>query len=160
MKFESYSILGKEEIVLLSNEENKIEKNAKIDTGSYSSRISFDIAKELKLPITNKKKVWSSLGEEERIFVEIQININGVEIKTEVGVTDMSMLKHEVIIGRKDIEMVDGVVDIKKEKTKNDELISLLNNDIDIILDESLSILKSDNKENKNNNKIIKFSGL
>jgi len=117
MTFESYSILGSTELIKISNDKGKtIEVNARIDTGSKSSKISADIAKKLKLPVVKQKKVWGPLGDEDRVFVECQMNINGIEIKTEVGIANMSDMSYEVMIGRKDIEMVDGIVDIKKGK--------------------------------------------
>jgi len=117
MTFESYSILGSTELIKISNDKGKtIEVNARIDTGSKSSKISADIAKKLKLPVVKQKKVWGPLGDEDRVFVECQMNINGIEIKTEVGIANMSDMSYEVMIGRKDIEMVDGIVDIKKDK--------------------------------------------
>jgi hypothetical protein len=117
MTFENYSILGSTELIKISNEQGEsIDVYARIDTGSKSSKISADIAKKLKLPVVKQKKVWSPLGEDNRVFVECQMNINGIEIKTEVGIADMSDMSYEVMIGRKDIEMVDGIVDIKKDK--------------------------------------------
>lgn len=122
MTFENYSILGETELIKISNEQGEfVEVYARIDTGSKSSKISVDIAKKLKLPVVKQKKVWSPLGEDDRVFVECQININGIEIKTDVGITDMSDMSYQVMIGRKDIEMVDGIVDIKKDKRVNIE---------------------------------------
>lgn len=119
MTFESYSILGRVETVTITNEQGEtVTCDAKIDTGSYSSRISADIAKKLKLPVVDKKKIMSAMGEENRTFVELQFNINGIEIKTSAGIADMEGLRNEVAIGRKDIEMVDGIVDVKKNNKK------------------------------------------
>ncbi len=119
MTFESYSILGRVETVIITNEDGQtVTCDAKIDTGSYSSRISADIAKELKLSVIDQKKIKSPLGEENRVFVELQFNISGIEIKTIAGISDMEGLRNQVAIGRKDIEMVDGIVDVKKDNTK------------------------------------------
>lgn len=119
MTFESYSILGRVETVKITNEQGEsVTCDAKIDTGSYSSRISADIAKKLKLPVVENKKVKSALGEENRMFVELQFNINGIEIKTIAGIASMEGLRNEVAIGRRDIEMVDGIVDVKKNNKK------------------------------------------
>lgn len=118
MTFESYSILGRVETVKITNSNGEsITCDAKIDTGSYSSRISPDIAKSLKLPVIDNKKIKSSLGEEDRTFVELQFNINGIEIKTQAGISNMDGLRNQVAIGRKDIEMVDGIVDVKKDNS-------------------------------------------
>ena len=119
MTFESYSILGRVETVIITNEQGEtVTCKAKVDTGSYSSRISADIAKQLKLPVVDKKKIKSAMGEENRTFVELQFNIAGIEIKTIAGIADMEDLRNEVAIGRKDIGMVDGIVDIKKKDDK------------------------------------------
>ena len=119
MLFEDYAILGRTENVTITNEKGEtVTCVAKIDTGSYSSRISADIAKQLKLPVIDKKKIKSVMGEESRTFVELQFNIAGIEIKTIAGIADMEGLRNEVAIGRKDIEMVDGLVDVKKNNKK------------------------------------------
>ena len=63
MLFESYSILGRTENIKITNEQgDSIECVAKIDTGSYSSRISAKIAKDLKLPVVDQKKVKSVMA--------------------------------------------------------------------------------------------------
>ena len=119
MTFESYSILGRVETVKITNEQGEsVTCDAKIDTGSYSSRISADIAKKLKLPVIDQKKIKSVIGEENRVFVELQFKIAGIEIKTIAGIANMEGLRNEVAIGRKDIEMVDGIVDVKKNNKK------------------------------------------
>ena len=124
MTFESYAILGRVETVTISNDQGQsITRDAKIDTGSYSSRISTEIAKELQLPVVDEKTITSVMGEEDRVFVELQFNIAGVEIKTMAGIVDMEDLRNEVAIGRKDIEMVDGLVDVKKDKPADNEAI-------------------------------------
>lgn len=115
MTYENYSILGGTEIVKICNDNGDcIEREARIDTGSLSSRISTEIAAELRLPIVKSRKMSSTLGEEVRPFVELQFEINGIMIKTIASVCDTSRVKHEVIIGRRDIEMIDGIIDLKK----------------------------------------------
>jgi len=122
MTFESYTILGRVETVTISNDQGQsITREAKIDTGSYSSRISTEIAKELQLPVVDEKTITSAMGEEDRIFVELQFNIGGIEIKTIAGIVDMDDLRNDIAIGRKDIEMVDGLVDVKKDDAETIE---------------------------------------
>jgi len=117
MTYESYCVLGALETVIVSNGQGQsVTRTARIDTGSLSSRISLDIASELKLPVVDHKKIWSTLGEEDRAFVECQLNICGVEIKTVVGIADTTGIKHEVSIGRRDIEMLDALIDLNKDK--------------------------------------------
>ena len=150
MTFESYSILGRVETVTITNEEGEtVTCNAKIDTGSYSSRISADIAKQLKLPVIDKKKIKSALGEEDRTFVELQFNIAGVEIKTIAGIADMEDLRNEVAIGRKDIGMVDGLVDVKK---KNNEPIGI---PLDVPVEVELEVEPTEVKESLNESKQV-----
>lgn len=120
MTYESYCVLGSLEEVKISNDQGQsVTKTARIDTGRYSSMMSMEIASELKLPVVKQSKVWNTLGEGTMPFVECQININGIEIKTIVGIADTSTLRHDVLIGRKDIEMVDGIIDLKKDTTLN-----------------------------------------
>jgi hypothetical protein len=115
MLFENYCIIGRVETVTISNENgDSITKEAKIDTASKSTRICKDIAADLKLPVVDNKKVWNELGEEERTFVELQININGIEVKTIAGITDMSDLSVDIIIGYRDIETINGIIDVNK----------------------------------------------
>lgn len=120
MTFESYCVLGALEEVTVRNEQGQsITRTARIDTGSLSSRISTKMAAELRLPVVDQKKIWSTLGEENRTFVECQLNICGIEIKTIVGIADTTGLKHEVTIGRRDIEMLDALIDLNKDKVIN-----------------------------------------
>jgi len=124
MTFESHAVLGRVETIAISNGQGQsIMRDAKIDTGSFSSRISSGIAKELQLPVVDQKKITSVMGEEDRIFVELQFNIAGIEIKTVAGIADMGDLRNEVSIGRKDIEMIDALVDVKKDVSKEKENI-------------------------------------
>ena len=123
MKFEAY-IVGRTETVTISNSEGqKITKEAKVDTGIYSSKISTEIAKELKLPIVDTKNIKSSMGEEDRTFVELQFNVGGVEIKTQVGVTNMDGLKYDVCIGRKDLETLDALIDVNKKNIADNSVV-------------------------------------
>lgn len=125
MTYESYSILGATEIVKIYNDKGQfVEREAQIDTGSLSSRISTEIAAELNLPIVKSSKMKSTLGEAKRSFVELQIEIDGVMLKTMASVCDTSMVKYEVIIGRRDIEMMDGIIDLKKNKNKQVSIAS------------------------------------
>lgn len=115
MLFENYCIIGRVETVIITNENgDNVTREAKIDTASKSTRICKDIAAELKLPVVDNKRVWNELGEEERTFVELQININGIEVKTIAGITDMSDLSVDIIIGYRDIETINGIIDVNK----------------------------------------------
>lgn len=156
MTFESYTILGALETVKIYNGDGQcIEREARIDTGSLSSRISTQIAAELKLPIVKSSKLTSTLGQEVRPFVELQFEINGIMIKTISSVADTSMVKHEVIIGRKDIEMVDGIIDLKKNKNNINSTPSLpqVNNEpseiVNVVMTtDDLDILSKDKNVN------------
>lgn len=122
MCFESYMIMGRtEEVKIINDNGDAYETVAKVDTGTYSARVSKEIAVKLQLPIVDKKRVWDSLGEEERLFVRIKMEVNGKVIDTEAGVADMTKLKQDVIIGRREIALLDGLVDIQKG-AKGDDL--------------------------------------
>ena len=126
MLFENYCIIGRVETVTITNENgDAVTKEAKIDTASKSTRICKDIAAELKLPVVDNKKVWNELGEEERTFVELQININGVEVKTIAGITDMSDISVDIIIGYRDIETINGIIDVNKTSDNQIEEIDV-----------------------------------
>lgn len=78
---------------------------AKIDTGSWRSSISSEIAKKLKIEESAiKVKVKSSLGEELRSIVPLGFRIKGERIDTEANLADRTQMKYEMIIGRKDLK--------------------------------------------------------
>lgn len=115
MTFESYSILGKEEPILLINKDGKqLERIALVDTGSASTKISMEIAAELNLTISGEKQTWSVDGNEKRVYADVMIKIGENIINTTVGVADMSSMKHDVMLGRKDIEAIQALVDVSK----------------------------------------------
>lgn len=120
MLYEAHCILGEIETVKISNNQGQsLTGSAQIDTGSLSSCISKKIAAELKLPVVDQKLIWSVLGKQNMTFVECRLNISGTEIKTVAVIADTSDLKYDIYIGRKDIKMIDGVIDLKKNTILN-----------------------------------------
>lgn len=110
-------ILGTVEEVDILSPPLSYKTLAKIDTGSWRSSISSEIAKELKLEESViKVKVKSSFGEELRSIVPLSFKIKGEKIDTEVNLADRSQMKYEMIIGRKDLKKF--LVDPSKIRAK------------------------------------------
>ena len=100
-------VIGIFEVVKIPLAQGKsIELAAKIDTGAYRTSIDKEIAKKLKIKRTKRrvKKFISSLGAEERELVELEFNLAGQNIKTQVSLADRLLLKHDIIIGRRDLK--------------------------------------------------------
>lgn len=101
------TIKAVEEIRVLSAEGKKVSILAKIDTGAWSSAIDRKFAKELGL--LNKGKIlWyknklSSLGQEKRAVIRVTVWLAGRKIRTEMTVSDRSILRYQVLLGRTDL---------------------------------------------------------
>jgi len=116
-------IVGRNEYVSIP-ELNFFNIKAKIDTGAYSGSIhcnkihlnengtvQFNLLdeshkdytdKQIDMPISNIKKVKSSNGTvEERIFVELKIELFGKLYLTELSLTDRKDMKVPMLLGRK-----------------------------------------------------------
>lgn len=123
MLYESHCIIGGIETVKVSNDQGQsVTGSARIDTGSLSSCISKKIAAELKLPVVDQKLIWSVLGKQNMTFVECQLNISGIEVKTVAVIADTSELKYDIYIGRKEIKTINGIIDLKKGTISNSTL--------------------------------------
>jgi hypothetical protein len=96
-----------------------VEVVAKFDTGARFSSIDKEVARELGFDedtINGDKKsdevsgtatTKSANGEEERIFVDMNICHTGNEVvKTQVSITDRSHMEFPVLIGLKDMDQV------------------------------------------------------
>ena len=119
--FESYTF-GREEFVEVTNPlsgEYCVVK-AKIDTESYTSNIGAELASMLNLyPDNEPKKVYSHLGERDLPVAKCQFTFNtgqqkGEKLDTEVTVGDRSKLRHKLAIGRKDLEKMGILIDVRK----------------------------------------------
>jgi len=116
-------IIGRNEYVSIPKL-NFFNIKAKIDTGAYSCSIhcseihlnadgtvQFNLLdnshedytdKKIVVPISNIKKVKSSNGTiEERIFIELEIEIFGKLYLTELSLTDRKDMKLPMLLGRK-----------------------------------------------------------
>jgi len=93
-----------------------IEVVAKFDTGARFSSIDREVAKSLGFDddtiegdidsdeVTSTGTTKSANGEEERIFVDMNIcHTNDEVIKTQVSITDRSNMEFPVLIGLKDM---------------------------------------------------------
>jgi len=106
---------------------------ARIDTGAAKSsldardlRVQDDMVEfklpqkygglQLRLPIVNWKHVRTPEGLERRPIVELEICLGSRRIRTEVNLTDRSMVKYPLILGR-NILKEDYIVDVKRRKT-------------------------------------------
>ncbi len=79
---------------------------AKIDTGAYRSSIDRDLAESyglLKRNLVHKKLIKSALGREERQVIPLKFILGGEQISTEVTIAARGHLKHELLIGRRDL---------------------------------------------------------
>lgn len=83
----------------------KKEILAKLDSGAYRTSIDKRLAKELRLPKSDKKVfVQSASGTAYRPTVELTFELGGKTIKTIASVVDRSKLKFPVIVGRRDLQ--------------------------------------------------------
>jgi len=83
----------------------KKEILAKLDTGAYRSSIDKKLAKELRLPKSDKKVfIRSASGEAYRATVEMTFELAGKTVKTIASVVDRGKLQFPVIVGRRDLQ--------------------------------------------------------
>lgn len=109
-----------EEVLLKDINGNWHKFLAKIDTGAWSSSIDIILAKKLGLLRKNKiitsRKKLSSLGEEERPVIEVELKLSGRRFKTNVTVADRKLLRYSILIGRTDLQGFLVSPEIEKEK--------------------------------------------
>lgn len=97
----------REKVKIIDAYGNKIETDAKIDTGAWRSSIDIEYAKSLGL-LSKENILWtkvfkSSLGKEERPVINLKFYLAGRLIKTIASVADRRGLKVKLIIGRRDL---------------------------------------------------------
>jgi hypothetical protein len=99
-------IIGsREEIIIQGANKEKHTTFAKIDTGAYRTTIARSIADKLKLTnILKYKKVRGALGKEERPIVYLVFELDKEKIRTEAFIASREEMKHDVIIGRRDLK--------------------------------------------------------
>jgi hypothetical protein len=127
---EKIIIGGIEEVVLLPW---GVKLPARVDTGAAKSsldareikvrddRVEFKLPQkygdlQLRLPVVEWKHVRTPGGLERRPIVELEICLGSKRIHTKVNLTDRSMVKYPLILGRNFLKE-DYVVDVKRRKT-------------------------------------------
>ncbi len=97
-----------EDVWLIGPSGQKLQVRAKIDTGANRTSVDRTIAAEIGLlapdNIVEYREFFSGLGREERPMVRCQLVINGLTRSTTVSISDRSHMKHQVIVGRQDIQ--------------------------------------------------------
>jgi len=71
---------------------------------------------QLRLPIIEWRHIRTPEGLERRPVVELEICLRSRRIRTEVNLTDRSMVKYPLILGR-NVLKEDYIVDVKRRKT-------------------------------------------
>jgi len=99
-------IIGsREEVIIYGANKEKYTTFAKIDTGAYRTTISKSIADKLELTnILKYKKVRGALGKEERPIIDLVFELDKEKIRTEAFIASREEMKHDVIIGRRDLK--------------------------------------------------------
>lgn len=96
----------RESVLIFDDNGNPHNYVAKIDTGAYRSSIDRDLAEEyglLKNNVIHRKIIKSALGKEERHIIPLKFILGGEQISTEVTIAARGHLKHELLIGRRDL---------------------------------------------------------
>ncbi|MCH8067574.1 MAG: ATP-dependent zinc protease [Nanoarchaeota archaeon] len=89
-----------ENIELRSNNGNKKQVMAKVDTGATRSSIDIKLASKLNLgPVIKSKMVKSASGTRLRPIIEAEIIIAGKKIRSEFTLADRTHMMYEVLIG-------------------------------------------------------------
>jgi alpha-L-glutamate ligase-like protein len=99
-------IIGaREEIIIYGTNKEKYITFAKIDTGAYRTSIAQALADKLQLTnILKYKKVRGALGKQERPIVDLVFELDREKVRTEAFIAPREEMKHDVIIGRRDLK--------------------------------------------------------
>ena len=99
-------IIGaREQIILYGANKEEYTVFAKIDTGAYRTSIAQSLAEKLQLTdILKYKKVRGALGKEERAIIDLTFELGGEKIHTEAFIASRDEMKHDVIVGRRDLK--------------------------------------------------------
>ncbi|CAG7580816.1 MAG: putative acid protease [uncultured marine phage] len=119
--FENY-VFGREEFVEICNKETGDSRvvKAKIDTEAYHSNIDVRLATELNINTNiDTIRTYNILGDEDLPTAEVCLNFNtgemeGRKLDSTVTIADRSELRNPVAIGRKDLEQLGILIDVKK----------------------------------------------
>lgn len=97
-----------EDIWVVGPTGEKIQVRAKIDTGANRTSVDRAIAEKIGLlksdNIVEYREFFSGLGREQRPMVRCQLVIKNKTHATTVSISDRSHMKHQVIVGRQDIQ--------------------------------------------------------
>lgn len=98
----------------------RVEVQAKIDTGAFSSSIDESLAEELGLlrpeHVVREKLFKSALGMQNRKMIEINFKLRGIKVIAHASVTNRGGLRRRMIIGRRDLKQF--TVDPEQVKTR------------------------------------------
>lgn len=100
-------IIALEEPVTIINSEGEEHTiKAKIDTGAYRTAIDYNLATKLKLhePVIQYKDVRGTLGIATRPVVQMTMRLRGRTRTTDVFLADRSLMKYDIILGRRDVK--------------------------------------------------------
>lgn len=98
----------REEVVIMDNDGTPHTHRARIDTGAYRSSIDRDLAelygllKNLEV-LSKTKQTQSAFGKEERLIMPLTFILANERISTEVTLAARGHLKHELLVGRRDL---------------------------------------------------------
>ncbi|MCJ7804711.1 hypothetical protein MUP35_03205 [Patescibacteria group bacterium] len=97
-----------ERVKIVSADKQRVEVEAKIDTGAWKTSIDKDLAERLgALKASNvlwTKTYKSSLGEEKRQVINLTFYLAGRKIETIANIASRKNLRTPLIIGRRDLE--------------------------------------------------------
>jgi len=128
---ERKTVIGTIEDVILLPWEVKLP--ARVDTGAAKSsldarelKVEGDMVEfklvpkygglQLRLPVIEWRHIRTPAGRERRPVVELEICLGAKRIRTKVNLTDRSMVKYPLILGRSFLRE-DYVVDVKRRRT-------------------------------------------
>jgi len=96
---------AREEIIIYGAANQEYFAIAKIDTGAYRTAIAKTLAEKLGLTsILKYKGVRGALGKEERQIIDLVFKLDKTKIHTEAFIASRDEMKHDVIIGRRDLK--------------------------------------------------------
>lgn len=106
-------------VEILDKKKKRFPLMAKIDTGAWHTTMCYSIAEKLGIAdkVIGAKRVRNVLGHEERPIIPMIFYLAGKKIITEAFLADRSQMKHDMIIGRRDLKGF--FVSLGHTKTRN-----------------------------------------